>query len=212
VDDLRVKRIAAIRRLGYGSVLILTLGPWGGAASLEPGGTPDGVPPGFSLARSGDVHDFDFLRGAWTTRQRRLAQRGVGSAAWQEAPANQHCAAALLDGAALIEESRFPDGKPAGLFLYTFNAQQHQWSIFWVNPRTGRPDPGTVGGFEGTRGEFYGDDEDNGRAVKVRVTWTASDRDHARWEQAFSFDKRTWETNWITDFTRGDSARLCPKS
>src|SRR5437762_2197175 len=35
--------------------------------------------PGFSLARSGDREDFDFLVGEWTTVQRRLMARGVGS-------------------------------------------------------------------------------------------------------------------------------------
>jgi len=30
----------------------------------------------------------------------------------------------------------------------------------------------------------------------------------ARWEQAFSFDDRTWDTNWTADFTRGDAATL----
>jgi hypothetical protein len=179
------------------------------AAASEPDG-PAAAPPGFSLTRTGEIHDFDFLRGAWTTQQRRLKQRGSGSNLWEDAPKNQHCATTALGGLALIEESRSPEGKPAGLFLYTFNAQKHQWSIFWVNPKTGRPDPGTVGGFSGSKGEFYGDDEDNGHAVKVRVTWTATDQNHARWEQAFSFDNQTWETNWVTDFTRADPG-LCDK-
>jgi hypothetical protein len=36
-----------------------------------------------------------------------------------------------------------------------------------------------------------------------RFIWTVTSRDACRWEQAFSVDGgRTWETNWIMDFTR----------
>ena len=50
----------------------------------------------------------------------------------------------------------------------------------------------------------------DGRPIKVRIVWTHADPDHARWEQSFSFDHRTWEVNWISDFTRADPAVLCP--
>ena len=58
-------------------------------------------------------------------------------------------------------------------------------------------------------GAFYGEDQDNGRPVKVRYTWDKLDRDHAHWEQAFSYDNRTWETNWTADFVRADPAAIC---
>jgi hypothetical protein len=45
--------------------------------------------------------------------------------------------------------------------------------------------------------------------VKVRYTWDKIDNDHARWQQAFSYDNRTWETNWIGDFTRADAFKTC---
>ena len=73
-----------------------------------------------------------------------------------------------------------------------------------------RIDPApVVGGFEGNRGEFYGEDQDNSRPVKVRYTWNKIDHDHARWEQAFSSDNRAWATNWTADFTRADPAIVC---
>ena len=70
------------------------------------------------------------------------------------------------------------------------------------------PDP-VVGGFQGNHGEFYAQDEDDHRPVKVRYSWDKIDHDHARWQQAFSYDNRTWETNWIGDFTRADTSRIC---
>src|SRR6185437_1340018 len=159
--------------------------------------------PGYSTAVQGGSEDFAYLIGTWTTRQRRLKATGSGSTEWDEAPPNWHCAEAYLGRSELVEESRSPNGTPAGLFLYGYNQAKRQWSIHWINPKTGDPDTGVVGGFTGARGEFYGPDEDGtGRPIKVRVTWTKLDRNHARWEQAFSYDDRTWETNWISDYTR----------
>jgi hypothetical protein len=69
-----------------------------------------------------------------------------------------------------------------------------------------------VGGFDGNRGEFYAQDEIEGRPIKVRYIWTKVDHDHARWEQAFSYDDRTWETNWIGELERADAAKVCEGS
>lgn len=170
---------------------------------------PGQAPPGFTSQRTGDVHDFDYLIGAWATRQQRLKARNSGSQEWASAPANSHCAHRYLDGGVIVEESHFPDNAPAGLFIYAFDRQKRQWSIYWVNAKTGQLDPPLVGGFAGGRGEFYADDHDGARAIRVRVVWTLSDRGHARWEQAFSYDNRTWETNWISDFTRSADPLVC---
>jgi hypothetical protein len=52
-------------------------------------------------------------------------------------------------------------------------------------------------------GVFYADDSLRGKTVKVRFTWTHPTPNTAHWEQAFSGDGgKTWETNWVTDFTR----------
>jgi hypothetical protein len=178
------------------------------AAGSDPAAS---APADFTVARTGDVHDFDYLLGAWTTQQRRLKARGVGSSEWVESPPNEHCAHRYMDGLAIVEESRFPNQSPAGLFLYTFSVPKKQWAIFWINSKTGQPDPPDVGGFEGKLGRFYAVDVDNGKPIKVRITWTQLDHDHARWEQAFSYDNHTWETNWISEFTRGDPTLICPK-
>jgi hypothetical protein len=169
------------------------------------------LPPGFSTSVSGSKHDFDYLVGAWTTRQKRLKARAVGSSEWVEAPANRHCARPYLGGQVIVEQSQFPNKDPAGLFLYTFSSTKQQWTIRWVNGKTGELEPPYIGGFQGTRGEFYGDDDDNGRPIRVRIIWTNPDRDHARWEQSFSYDDRNWEINWVSEFTRGDPAMICSK-
>ena len=167
------------------------------------------APPGYTTTRTGAMHDFDYFQGGWTTHQRRLKERGVGSTDWEEFPATL-CMTLYLDGAATVDEMYLPTKQMAGLTLRTFDAQKKQWSIYWATSKTGRLDPvPVVGGFQGNRGEFYAQDHENGRPIKVRYLWTLVDRDHARWEQAFSFDDRTWETNWTADFTRANPESTC---
>jgi hypothetical protein len=167
------------------------------------------LPPGYSTARTGGVHDFDYFVGAWVTKQRRLKARGVGSSDWEAFTATQ-CLTLYLGGMATVDELYMPTKNRAGLTLRTFDPEKRQWSIYWVSSGDGKLDPDpVVGGFEGNHGEFYAPDGDGGRPVKVRYTWDKIDHDHARWSQAFSYDNRTWETNWIGDFTRADASKLC---
>jgi hypothetical protein len=191
--------------------MFLTLASAGlsGFAAPATAQTPDDPSsPGYTLSRTGNVHDFDYFAGGWTTQQRRLKQRGVGSTEWEAFPATL-CMALYLDGIATVDELYFPTKGWAGLTLRTFDLGKRQWSIYWVSSASGKVEPPVVGGFEGDHGEFYGEDQDNGRPVKVRYTWDRRDRDHARWEQAFSYDNRTWETNWTADFVRADPGKTC---
>jgi hypothetical protein len=195
---------ALARRRAVALALVLTSCNGGFARA-----TSTAAPPGFTMARTGTVHDFDYFVGAWTTRQHKLKARGAGSTDWEDFPGTL-CMTEYLGGAATVDELYFPTKGTAGLTLRTFDPARRQWSIYWVNSTTGRLDPvPTVGGFSGDRGEFYAVDQDNGRPIKVRFLWHKIDRDHARWEQAFSYDERTWETNWTADFTRADPAAAC---
>lgn len=155
---------------------------------------------GFTTAGTGDVHDFDFLEGEWDITNRRLAARGVGSERWDVFPSTSVCRR-YLGGLANVDEIDFPTQRWAGMTVRTFDVAKRQWSIYWISGRTGKLDPPVVGGFAGGRGEFYGEDEDGGRPVKVRFLWLRG-KDAARWEQAFSFDGRSWETNWVMELCR----------
>lgn len=171
--------------------------------------TSGGSPPGYTTSRTGDVHDFDYFVGGWTTKQRRLKTRHVGSSDWEEFPAVE-CLTPYLDGAATVDELYMPTKNRAGLTVRTFDLEKRQWAIFWISSVNGKLDPDpVVGGFQGDHGEFYAQDEDDHQRVKVRYMWDKIDRDHARWQQAFSYDNRTWETNWIGDFTRAKTVEVC---
>jgi hypothetical protein len=60
-----------------------------------------------------------------------------------------------------------------------------------------------IGGFENGVGTFVADDVFEGQPIKVRFLWSDISKDACRWRQAFSEDGgRTWETNWVMEFTR----------
>ena len=145
----------------------------------------------------------------WTLQNWRLKARGVGSHAWEEFPATD-CASVHLGGVANFDELRFPTKGWSGGTLRTFDVKKREWSIYWVSSRLGQLLPPVVGGFVGDRGEFYGDDDDDGRPVKVRFVWTKQGPDHAHWEQSFSYDGQSWEVNWTNDLTRADASTCKP--
>jgi hypothetical protein len=182
------------------------------AASSGPPAAADPNPAGeyaYTTARTGDVHDFDFLGGAWTLQNRRLKKRGVGSKDWEEFPAVD-CAQLYLGGVVNVDEIHFTTKGWAGVTFRNFDIEKRQWSIYWVNSKSGKMFPPVLGGFAGDRGEFYGEDEDEGRPVKARFLWIKHGPDHAHWEQAFSYDGgKTWEVNWMNDLTRADPAKIC---
>jgi hypothetical protein len=162
----------------------------------------------YTTERTGGLHDFDFIAGAWTLHNRRLKTRWAGSTEWDEFPAVD-CGAVYLGGVVNVDEIHFPTKGWGGVTLRTFDVEKRQWSIFWINSKTGKLFPPVVGGFDGDRGEFYGEDEDGGRPVKVRFLWIKHGPDRAHWEQAFSLDGKTWEVNWMNDLTRADPAKIC---
>jgi hypothetical protein len=151
---------------------------------------------------TGSVHDFDFLIGDWSVANRRLKHRWVGSDDWDEFPGTSRCEP-RLGGAANVDQIDFPTRGFSGLTLRSFDPERRTWSIWWINSRNGLLLPPQIGGFDGDRGEFYGDDTDDGRSIDVRFLWTRLGADAARWEQAFSRDGGLlWETNWVMELRR----------
>ena len=166
------------------------------------------LPPGYSTSVAGGIHDFDYFVGAWTVRQRTLKTRGVGSNEWQEFP-SMVCVTPYVNGMVEVSEMYSPTKGSTGFTVRAFDLKKQQWSVHYISSRNGEMDPGVFGGFNGAQGKFYGEDVDNGRPIKAQITWTELDHEHARWEQAFSYDNHTWETNWIAEFTRADPSTTC---
>ncbi len=150
-------------------------------------------------------HDFDFEVGRWNIHLKRLKDRLAGSTTWVEFDGTS-VTRKVWDGRADLEE--FETDSPAGghiegLTLRLYNPQSHQWSRYWSNSKIGTIDPPQVGQFKNGRGEFYGRDKWNGKAVLVRFVWTDTATNSPHFEQSYSEDGgKTWEVNWITDQTR----------
>jgi hypothetical protein len=159
-------------------------------------------PPALSSAeQTFDVHDFDSFAGEWDIENRRLAHRGVGSTEWKEFPAHSKTAL-FLGGVANVDQIDFPTLGFSGLTVRTFDLAKKRWSIYWVNSKLGVMLPPVTGGFVGDRGEFYGEDTDDGRPVHVRFVWTKLGPDKAHWEQSFDYGDGKWEKNWENTLTR----------
>jgi hypothetical protein len=146
-------------------------------------------------------HDFDFLQGTWAVANRRLKARLAGADEWDEFPARQ-VFWKLLGGVANVDEFDCPALGFKGMSVRTLDLAQGRWSIYWVGSNDGILQPPVHGGFDGERGEFFGDDTFGGRPIRVRFRWTVSETAPV-WEQAFSPDGgASWETNWIMRFSR----------
>jgi hypothetical protein len=150
---------------------------------------------------TGDIHDFDFFVGEWNSVNRRLKKRWVGSDDWDVFPNTVRCES-RMGGVVNIDEVVFPTKGWSGMTIRTFSLEKRQWSLYWINSRTGELFPPVVGGFTGDYGEFYGDDTDEGRPIRVVFRWTRLGPDAAHWEQAFSLDGKQWETNWMAEHKR----------
>ena len=159
-------------------------------------------------------HDFDFEMGTWNAHLKRLEHPLTGSNTWVEFDGT-FAARKIWNGRANMEEVELdsPGGHIEGLTLRLYNAQTHQWSIYWANSKNGVMDPSPqVGQFKNGRGEFYGTDTLNGKLIYVRFVWTNTDTNTPHFEQSYSDDGgKTWEVNWRTDQTRVSDASNKPR-
>ncbi len=157
--------------------------------------------------------DFDFLLGQWRIANRRLVQRLKNSDEWETFSAtalNQRLPAGI---------GNFDDFVPGqwragfvGMSLRIFNPQTACWSIYWLDNESGGLHPSgllrapVVGRFTDGIGIFEGEEELDGRTVRVRYTWTGTTSARPHWEQAMSADGgATWEINWQMSFERDGS-------
>lgn len=158
------------------------------------------------VENAGGQHDFDWEIGTWKTQVRRLVNPFSSTPEWAEYTGTS-VVRKVLDGRANLVELRVegPAGRIHGTSLRLYNPQTRQWSLNYASIRSGMLSRPVFGGFREGRGEFYGQEDLDGRAVLVRFVISDASADSARFEQAFSVDGgRTWETNWIAIDTRMD--------
>jgi hypothetical protein len=161
-------------------------------------------------------HDFDFEFGRWHVHLERLVKPLTHSTTW-----------VTLDGTSVVRpvwnglanlgelEVDGPNGHIEGLSFRVYDPRARQWRIHWANSADGALGQAMVGGFRNGRGEFYDQEDFNGRAIFVRFIFSDITKTSFKIEQAFSDDGGTsWETNWITTFIKDadQSAEPTPPS
>lgn len=184
-------------RIGFACLCLLALPLTMTTSAQEPQSTP-------RPAANDGQHDFDWETGTWKTQLRRLVSPLSGSNEWVEYSGTT-VVREVLDGRANLAELRVEGraGRIHGTSLRLYNPQARQWSLNYASMKSGTLSHPLFGGFRDGRGEFYGQDELDGRAILVRFIISDITPDSARFEQAFSADGgRTWETNWIAIDTR----------
>lgn len=189
--------VAAVMGVILAALVLNTVAASPKPASSKPAGVPE-------AAGEAGARDFDFYPGVWRVKNRKLAERLKGSQHWLESEATD-TAQSVLGGLGVLAQYRQTiDGKPfEGVSLYLFNPATREWSLYWADSVRGTMDPPLVGRFAGGKGTFIGDDQHDGKPIKIRFIWSPLSASSLRWEQAFSADQgKTWETNWLMELTR----------
>ena len=183
-------------------VLIIAWQPLQGIAQQSSNASrtsPQPVP-----SRRDGQHDFDFEIGTWKTRLSRRLRPLTGSTTWVEYEGTTVVRKVWNGRANLVElEVDGPAGHIEGLSLRLYNPESRQWSLNFSNSAGGTLSEPVIGEFKNGRGEFYGQESLNGRAIFVRFVISCSTPHSCRFEQAFSDDGgKTWEVNWVAIDTR----------
>ncbi len=148
--------------------------------------------------------DFDWEIGTWKTHLKRRLRPLTGSNTWAEYEGTTVVRKVWNGRANLVElDVKGPAGRIEGLSLRLYNPEARQWSLNFSNSAGGTLTPPVIGEFKNGRGEFYGQETLNGRAIFVRFVISPIDQNSWHFEQAFSDDGgKTWEANWIATDTR----------
>jgi hypothetical protein len=149
-------------------------------------------------------HDFDFNFGTWKTHISRRLHPLTGSTTWTEYDGMSVVSKVWNGRASIFElEADGPAGHIEGVGLRLYNPESRQWNLNWTNSSQGMLTQPMIGEFKDGRGEFFDQENFNGRSILARNGFSDITPTSARFEQAFSADGgKTWETNWIMTFTR----------
>ena len=150
-------------------------------------------------------HEFDFDIGNWKTHSKRLMHPLSGKNDWAEMDGVTHVTAVWGGKANLAEFAANGSAGPMELLaLRIYNPTTKQWSINFAHPKGGTlGDIPGIGQMQDGRITFFDQEPINGKATLVRFSIWGITADTAQSEQAFSRDGgKTWEVNWINEYTR----------
>src|SRR5579859_3865627 len=148
------------------SVLLLLLSGLGLHGAPSPAADS---PPAATAERDGQ-HDFDFMLGRWKVH---LKRKVAGTDRWTDSD-GYGVYRKIWGGRANVNEfySESASGSVEGLTLRTYNPKTHQWSLYWANSRDRILSSAQVGRFNHGQGEFYEQDNSDGKGILVRYVWS----------------------------------------
>lgn len=149
-------------------------------------------------------HDFDFEFGTWKAHLHRLLKPLSGSNTWTDYDGTS-ILYPVWNGRANIGELELANATASieGMTYRLYDPQKRRWSIYFANSRFGRLGTPMIGRFTNGRGEFYGQDQFDGKPIVVRFIFDEMASRSFRLVQSFSADGgRTWEPNWIATFEK----------
>jgi hypothetical protein len=149
-------------------------------------------------------HDFDSEVGTWTIHTKRLMHPLAHANDWVTYDGTK-TVTSTNGGKANVAE--VTEAGAAGhlhfIALRLYDASARQWILNFMSAGNGTFGIPLTGERRDGGLEFEGPDTYNGRSILVRFISREQDADHASSEQYFSDDDgRTWELNWVNNYTR----------
>ena len=193
---------AGLNKLGLLCVALLFSGTGPISARAVPP-SPQTTAQESAALRDGQ-HDFDFNFGTWKTHIRRTLDPLSGSTKSIELNGNV-IIRPVWGGRAQLEEIEAdgPKGHWEGLSLRLYNPQSHQWGQYFLNSKIAILGAPLIGSFRHGRAELFSSDDDNGRSILVRGTWSDITPDSHRYAEAYSADGgKTWAPAFQAELTR----------
>ncbi len=157
------------------------------------------------LTAESEPTDFNFLVGHWKVHHKRLKTSLQACTDWEEFAGSSEIRV-VMDGRANVEDNllELPAGPYRAVALRSFDPSSRRWAIWWLDGRSPlRIEAPMIGSFSRGVGTFYADEIFDGKPIRTRFLWSDITANTCRWQQAFCAEGgKTWETNWIMDFTR----------
>jgi len=150
------------------------------------------------------AHDFDFDLGVWKTQITRRVHPLSGSDETMQLSGTV-TVRKLWDGRAQVEEIEAdgPKGHWEGMTVFLHDPQARQWSMNFANSSEGKFATPMIGSFANGRGELFGPDTLDGRAILVRAVWSDFTPNSHTYQESYSTDGgRTWEVAFTAHKTR----------
>jgi len=149
-------------------------------------------------------HDFDFDLGVWKTHIVRRVHPLSGSNETMQLNGTV-TVRKLWDGRAQVEEIEAdgPKGHWEGMTVFLYDPEARQWSMNFANSAAGKFSTPMIGSFANGRGELYGPDRLDGRAILVRAVWSDFSPTSHTYQESYSADGgKTWEVAFTATKTK----------